>query len=756
MKSPISTRYFTLSSSVFVLCASVVALACAWFDEESLHYSFFTPELHRTESDRPFFRSFRTLYTEMTKDDNISDFTDVNIGEWGDYLGTDVDTADIAFLLGRARIGQIDTLLRRQRTKTFPTASSLSANSILKARDVRAARDFLFFLGYAKRCEPFATFIPGWEWDARRYASDPRADVAALNALTSSGLRAMSNARDPFVRARYLFQVLRLHFHAKQYDACVKLYQDRAGELSPGGSVAWRAMAYAAGAFHRMKQFEDANLLFMRAREGCPALRVISHLGYHPLSGAAWTRCLSRAASPRERAVLWQMQGVYGDPVEALNAIAAIDPSSDLLDLLLVRAINIAEESFMPDPFGYGNPGTKENYAFRARTLDPGLIALVDRMAFEPRVRSAPLWNLAAGYLRVVAGRYGDADDFLRRARSGAPDDVLIAEQARCIWFVSRIETAAYPDYSFEMAIVPELVWLRDSLHSAGLRAQRVYDWALKRLSRRYESQGDAVRAQCLLPAATPDYHRDPEKRRALLALIDKTDKTEFEKFLLGQYPFSKKDIIEVQAVELLYKHRFEEAVAMFDSFPSSGNDTLLGDPFSIHINDCHDCDHATPQAVRYTKADFARRMVSLKRDIEHDHAHASSALFTFANGLYNMSYFGNARRLYETAVFPYGLQDLNAVHDEQLTAIMDCSPAEAAYKAALQRSADPEFQARCAIMAAKCEQNTYIMTRSGETAADFRPGTWFTLLHDRYSTTEYYKDIIRECGYFRTFVSKK
>ncbi|MBI5645453.1 MAG: hypothetical protein HY962_00860 [Ignavibacteriae bacterium] len=733
-----------------------MALACAWFDEESLHYSFFTPELHRAEYDRPFFRSFRTLYTQMTKDDNISDFTQVNVGEWRDYLGVDVDTADIAFLLGGARIGQIDTLIRRQGTAIFPAAASLSSNSILKARDARAARDFLFFLGYAKRCEPYATFIPGWEWEVGHSTPDPRTDVTALNALASSGLRAMSNARDPFVRARYLFQVLRLRFHARQYDACVKLYHDRASEFSPGRSVAWRAMAYAAGAFHRMKRFEDANLLFMRAREGCPTLRVVSHLGYHPLSGAAWTRCLARAASPRERAVLWQMQGVYGDPVEAMNAIAALDPSSDLLDLLLVRAINIAEESFMPDPFGYGSPGTKEDYAFRVRALDPGLIALVDRMAVEPRVRSAPLWNLAAGYLRVIAGRYADAAEFLRRARIGAQDDILVAEQARSISIVSRIETAAYPDPAFEMDIVPELLWLRDSLHTAGLRAQRVYDWALKRLSRRYESQGDAVRAQCLLPASAPDYHRDPVKRRALLALMDKTEKTDFEKFLLGQYPFSKKDIVEVQAVELLYKYRFEEAVEMFDSFPASGSDTLPGDPFLIHINDCHDCDHAAPQAVRYTKADFARRMVALKREIERDHARASAGLFTLANGIYNMSYFGNARRLYETAIFPYGLQDLNAVRDGHLTAIMDCSTAESAYKAAMQRSTDAEFQARCAFMAAKCEQNIYFMTRGGETSDDFRAGTWFTLLRDRYATTEYYKDIIRECGYFRTFTSKK
>jgi hypothetical protein len=54
--------------------------------------------------------------------------------------------------------------------------------------------------------------------------------------------------------------------------------------------------------------------------------------------------------------------------------------------------------------------------------------------------------------------------------------------------------------------------------------------------------------------------------------------------------------------------------------------------------------------------------------------------------------------------------------------------------------------------MAAKCEQNKFFINRPLDYRGDFRAGTHFGTLRDQYARTKYYREIINECGYFRTF----
>jgi hypothetical protein len=85
---------------------------------------------------------------------------------------------------------------------------------------------------------------------------------------------------------------------------------------------------------------------------------------------------------------------------------------------------------------------------------------------------------------------------------------------------------------------------------------------------------------------------------------------------------------------------------------------------------------------------------------------------------------------------------------------IYHCNKAEAYYDKALTLSKDPEFSAKCCFMAAKCEQNRFFI--SSEYTGDFRAGLYFKVLRARYAKTKYYQEIIKECGYFRTYLGLK
>jgi hypothetical protein len=59
--------------------------------------------------------------------------------------------------------------------------------------------------------------------------------------------------------------------------------------------------------------------------------------------------------------------------------------------------------------------------------------------------------------------------------------------------------------------------------------------------------------------------------------------------------------------------------------------------------------------------------------------------------------------------------------------------------------------------MLAKCEQNEWYLTKAYKNyKGDFKAGSNFVSLKANYAQTKYYQEIIKECGYFRTYLAKK
>jgi hypothetical protein len=177
----------------------------------------------------------------------------------------------------------------------------------------------------------------------------------------------------------------------------------------------------------------------------------------------------------------------------------------------------------------------------------------------------------------------------------------------------------------------------------------------------------------------------------------------------------------------------------------------LLGNPFTIHINDCHDCDHAAAQKTKYTRLSFAEKMFEMKNKAASKPEEAAQNYFLVANGFYNMTYFGNARLFYDN---PIDFRHYYYSNSNEGTKENDCALALKYYLLARDKSTDKEFKAKCTFMAAKCEQNLWFLTRKYEDGIDFKSGVYFKELVKTYSTTKYFDEIVKECGYFRTFAT--
>ena len=130
------------------------------------------------------------------------------------------------------------------------------------------------------------------------------------------------------------------------------------------------------------------------------------------------------------------------------------------------------------------------------------------------------------------------------------------------------------------------------------------------------------------------------------------------------------------------------------------------------------------------------------------------------ANAYYNITWYGNARAFYDCKVdgpFYYSANFYdNAPSSMEL--------ATKYYTLGLKSAKTDEQKAKCHFMLAKCERNKYYDEkifnnkdyRDGDhgTQPDFLAWNGFVSLK-QYANTQFYKEAIKECGYFKTYVRK-
>jgi hypothetical protein len=134
------------------------------------------------------------------------------------------------------------------------------------------------------------------------------------------------------------------------------------------------------------------------------------------------------------------------------------------------------------------------------------------------------------------------------------------------------------------------------------------------------------------------------------------------------------------------------------------------------------------------------------------------------ANAFYNTTYYGNARAFYECKVADeYYFSPYNTGSAlRTLPTAMEL--ATKYYTLALNTAKTDEQKAKCHFMLAKCERNKYYSAniynnknyQYGDRGnlADFLAWDGFVALK-QYANTQFYKEAIKECGYFRTYTQK-
>lgn len=734
--------------------------ACGGEDYDDSYYSNFAPEPFVAKQYSPFFYQGSLSYYGFDQNDDANTrYNDMVLKEWDDYLGHQLNEKQLKTLLFSTTYGAVDSVYQHYTGKIKVLSPQLADFKSSKLNKKQA--DVLFgYLLLAKQCETFAVnHREPWE-------DKPAATVPAVQ-LGADLIKAFENTKDTFVKQRLWFQLLRYAYFQELSDAekgkkinnyMVSLF-DKYSEQFPKNILYYRGMGYVAGHYYKIKDYAKANYLYSLCYDFSSTMKIPSKWSFRPQNDSDWQQSLLLAKNDQEKITLWQLLGLSADGNRAIENIYKLDPKSEKLELLLVRLVNIAE---LPTQSYDGSVNKEAHTNLKKGTL------LVTRIAQQNNTSKPYVWNLAAGYLNALSGNYIVAKSFYNKARPQLPKNnrLILAQYKLLDWnlYISQLKKI---DAAVENKMTEPLNWLanlRDGKDTVGqLRYFRALNETTDRLALLYAKQGDVVKSEIF--KTTPKFYASNVNIERMKTLLAKVKKTPYETAMLKYYPRQLEELYYQQGLMLVYQEKTDEAIALIEKSGKIGQVELLGNPFNIRMNDCHDCDFEVfAKKEKYSRLSFLKTVKKIKEEIAAG-KNVYTNTYLLANAYYNITHYGNARYFYSSPIVGQG-DSPTAIYREFRTPLLSSKLAEKYYLKARELATTKEQKARCTFMAAKCERNevynaAYNDPNSKKTYSweyDFKiipMGKYFAELKTGYRNTQYYKEILKECGYFRSYLAK-
>ncbi|QTE36066.1 hypothetical protein J3L18_23445 [Mucilaginibacter gossypii] len=761
MNWPISTfqnltrkplRKFLLVFSLCTLTIAGMIWACA--DSYEQEYSVFTPEYFVNKQYSPFFYTGNEVYYGLGYTDGSNTwYNDIIVDEWYDHFNHQFSKASLQYLLIKASAGAVDSISQKSAgaLKVLPAKYPVMSTGTVSAKMLKA---FYSYLKLAKISEAYSVNDQYYSWDKVKPNHSPVK-------LASTLISAFDAETDPFIKERLWFQAVRYYYFLDNSSSAitVKLFNQFKDHF-PKNLIYYRTMGYIAGYYYRQKNYALSNYLYSLCYDYTYKLKIPSFWSFHPQNESDWNATLRLAKTPEEKITLWHMMGVQYDAARAIKTIAAINPKSEKLDLLLSRLINIREATT-----GGGKP------ADSVIKSDNDGKRLVENIALKNNTAKPYYWNLAAGYLNFLDSNYTAAGKFYATAKNQFPaGDKMIVAQGKLLDLMLYIKNLKKMDATAEAKLTEPLNWLanlRDSkIKIKDLRFDNAISVCNLAISRLYKKQGNPIREVCFNNNAQ-DFYADSTRVQHMIDLLNKPDKTAFEQTMLRYYPITLNNLYYHQAITLVYQQKLPEAIAQLKKMKPE-DFVLAGNPFTGRLVDCHDCDHAARQKQKYTPLSFLQTLNTLNTEIKQG-KNIYSNTYAIANAYYNITYYGNARLFYESDVVATGPTGRYYYEGEQRMEdkLTSMQIAMKYYQLARTNATTDEQRARCTFMLSKCALNEIYNDpefKGADKFADIKasqPVTnayykYFAQLKEKYNNTAYYKEALKECGYFRIYADKK
>jgi hypothetical protein len=737
--------------SVFITSCIVIIIACSGID--FTYYSHFSPEVSDLDS------SFEPLFISEDLFSNYADFeyyskrfnTNI-IDEWRGYLGDRISINDIEYFL-------LDNNSTNEINELYATMKNSHQSGILNKRfsvfDSKI-KGFIQFLYYAKQIEAISLQqLDVWDLEQgmiRNYAS-PEIIAELENRYHVES--------DPFLKNRYWFQVAKAKYYSIDKSSIISFF-DKTKETVSKNNLYYRALSYVAGAHYKQHNYTLSNYLYSIVYDKCKEMRSIAAYNFHPQEQTDFDSSLHLASNTNEKIALWTLYGYYADELKAIREISKLDTKNEHIDFLLAHYINNEEkrlnsEAEFTNALEYKN-GLKEN-------VNPEAVLLIDSIARQENTSRPFLWYMGAGYFQILAGNYKLADIYLEKSSELISNKPLAVNQIRLLQLVNNILRIDTITQNQEEKLVSELDWLYNKCPNDRMKSFRynhTVSWSKIYLSSLYKSQGNNIFSEILDPS--PNFYINQYNIDNMIEYLTKKDMSSWDSILIGQYAYTLSDIYDYASIMNTYIHPENLNKSLYYmELSQHANDTLDCDPFIHTIKEIYYCSegNGNPPNKRFTKIDLLRQMNDLqvliaKGESTYEH------FLALGNAFYNITYFGNSREYYFNPIIDnYG----NYVDPLYKSWFLNSSIANSYYSKAVQVAKNNEQKALCVYLMSKCERNTFHTERYYEDGffrsfhnqdTNYLAWNGFIKLKNEYSNTSFYQQVIQECGYFKSYLSKR
>lgn len=735
--------------SVFITSCIVIIIACS--DIDFTYYSHFSPEVSDIDSSfEPMFISEDLFYNYSHFEYYSQRFNTNIIDEWSVYLEDRIPIKEIEYFL-------LDNNSTKEINELYANVQNSNKSGILNSRfsviDSKV-KGFIQFLYYAKQIEVISLQqLDVWDIEQgmkRNYAS-PEIIAELENRYHIES--------DPFLKNRYWFQVAKAKYYSIDKSSIISFF-DKTKETVKKNNLYYRALSYVAGAHYKQRNYTLSNYLYSIVYYNCKEMRSIAAYNFHPQEQSDFDSSLQLASNNNEKIALWTLYGYYADDLKAIREISKLDTKNEHIDFLLAHFINNEEkrlnsEAELKNAVEYKNV-LKEN-------VNPEAVLLIDSIARQENTSRPFLWYMGAGYFQILAGNYKLADIYLEKSSKLISNKPLAVNQIRLLQLVNNILRIDSITKQHEEKLVSELDWLynkcpNDSIKS--FRYNHTVSWSKYYLSSLYKSQGNHVFSEILSPST--NYYINQNNIDNMIEYFTKKDMSSWDSIIIGQYAFTLSDLYDYVSIKntYIYPENLDKAIYYMELSQHS-NDTLDCDPFLGRIKDICECTEGNVPNIRFTKIDLLRRMKDLQLLIakgERTYEH----YLALGNAFYNITYFGNSREFYFNAIINnYGIY-IDPLYKSWL---LNSTIANTYFNNALQVANNNEQKALCVYMMSKCERNTFYTERYYEDGflrdsynqdTNYLAWNGFVKLKNEYSHTSFYKQVIKECGYFKSYISKR
>lgn len=686
-----------------------------------------------------------------------------NLDEWWERFCRIPQKADIASLIYQLDIGDLQNLRSAVASEKVPISylrPAIAKNTFAQYLHGQQCTETLDYLIFAKRCEPHVVARKKWD-------DSPR-DRTGMRELIDLGKTEFMKTESHYFRLRYAYQIIRLAHYLQDFEQTLELYDFLMPKVDNDPSILdYWIEGHRAGALMGLGERVEASYIFSRIFEKCPSKRNSAYLSFDIRTDEEWKTLNLRCANDHERAVLHVLRANSENSrlIEEMWSIYQYEPKNRQLEYLALRELKRLEKDLLGLEFN-DNRALNERYFKIPRSIAGERV--IELQSFVRRLIDAGdtarpgFWKLLEGYLELLAGDYYFAEKTFDELEEEIHNDTL-RHQLEVWQMVLQILTLQTP--------VKEAEQEASDIQKTDIYSQYpdMADFMRDRFTELYQEGENAGKA-FLSQYTLKDLKLNPQMRIIddLLLIIQQERRNRFEKQMVenAKGQTIEPELIDLKSSLLLSRNLPEAALETLKEIDSAEWDNLdpkLYTPFVDRINDCLRCP-APDSLTSYNKGDLIQELLDLDYRARAEESRNRVAYYYYRMGLayYNMTYFGPAWQILDefrsgTSLqrHPRGSKDPVVPYlDTELgnREFFDCSRAKYLFQRARTLAENRELAARATFMEAKCEQNEYYVLAPPGTAQGHIA---FDVLIDNFSDTQFFQEAIRECQYFRAYITK-